>query len=205
MPSDNAAAATSQPPKKDPRRIITPKARLNYFHGFTPRPGPSGGEPMYSYVLVFEKDADLTEMKNAAWVAAQEKWGDKAKTMKLRSPFRPNSDREGQEGFPPGGIFITCRSNTQPQYVDEGKRPITSADELYSGCYARAALFAHAYETAGNRGITFIAGPLQRMEKAARLDNRMTADVFEPLPGAELGPFEDEGASAGADEANPFG
>ena len=203
MPSDNTQAATNtapSKPQKDPRRVITPKARLNFATLFTPRAGMDGGEPVYSYVLVFEAGTDLTAMKNAAWNAAYEKWGDKAKTMTLRNPFRPNSDREGQSGFPPGGVFISCRSKAKPQVVDGAKRPITSPDEIYSGCYVRAAVQAFAYDQKGNKGVSFAAGPLQKWEDGERLDNRITADqAFEPLPGAEAGPF------GGDDEANPFG
>lgn len=200
MPSDAQTSTAPQKPQKDPKRVITGKCRLNYANLFTARVGPDGGDPTYSYTLIFEPGTDMTPIKNAAWAAAQEKWGDKAKTMTLRNPIRSNSDREGQAGYTPGGVFLNCRSKAKIQVVDGAKRPITSPDDIYSGCFVRAALIAFAYDQKGNKGVSFAAGPLQKWEDGERLDNRISADqAFEPLPGAEMGPF------GGDDDANPFG
>jgi len=187
--------AQARQPSKDPRHVITPKARINYAHVFNPKPGPNGEEASYSCVLVFDQGTDITPLKNAAWAAAKEKWGDKARGMQLRNPFRNNADRNGQEGFPSGGVFITCRSNNKPGIVDQSMAPVASADGLYSGCFVRASIRAFAYDNKGNKGISFALLNLQKMSDGDRLDNRRSADQdFEPLPGAD--PFSDDGGSA---------
>jgi len=180
------AATQARQPSKDARHVITPKARINYAHVFQPKSGPNGEEASYSCVLVFEPGTDITALKNAAWAAAKEKWGEKARQLTLRSPFRNNSDRAGQEGFPPGGVFITCRSNNKPGVVTQGMQPILDNDGLYSGCYVRGSVRAFAYDNKGNKGISFALLNLQKMDDGERLDNRRSPDQdFEPLPGAE--------------------
>jgi hypothetical protein len=182
MNAETQQAGTAK--AKDPRHVITPKCRLNYAHIFTPRAGPNGGESAYSVTLVFPQGADLGALKNAAYAAAKEKWGDKV-PKQLRSPFRSNSDRDGQEGFAPGGIFITARSQNKPGLVDQSMQPVLSNEVLYSGCYVRASLRSFAYDFQGNKGVSFALLNLQKMSDGDRLDNRRSAEQdFEPLPGA---------------------
>jgi hypothetical protein len=194
----NMGQQSSQPakPAKDPRHVVTPKARLNYAHLFTPRPGPNGGEPSYSATLVFEPGTDLTALRNAAYAAAREKWGDKM-PKQLRSPFRSCSDRDGQEGFTPGGVFITVRTQNKPGLVDQGMNPILSGDALYSGAYVYGSLRSFAYDFQGNKGVSFALLNMQKVADGERLDNRRSPDQdFEPLPGAN-DIFGGGGASAG--------
>lgn len=170
---------------KDPRHVVTGECRLNYAHVFAPRSGPNGGKEGYSVTLVFKPGSDMTKLRNAAHAAAREKWGDKM-PKQLRSPFRSCSDREGQEGFEPGGIFITARSENKPGLVDQGMNPILSNDVLYSGCFVRASLRSFAYDFQGNKGVSFALLNLQKMKDGDRLDNRRSPDQdFEPLPGAD--------------------
>ena len=186
---DNAAqnreaVKPSQQPK-DPRFVITPKCRLNYAHVFAPRAVKPGDEPAYSVTLVFEPGTDLTPMKRAAYVATTEKWGDK-RPKTLKNPFHSCSDRENQEGFTPGGTYITARTKNKPQIVDQAKRPILTNDALYSGCYVRVSLRAFAFDRPDSKGVSFALLNIQKMSDGDRLDNRRTADQdFDPLPGAE--------------------
>src|SRR6185436_662976 len=148
----NSQTAKPQTPAKDARHVVTHTCRLNYAHLFVARPGPNGGEASFSATLVFEPGSDLTSLRNAAYAAAKEKWGDKM-PKQLRSPFRSCSDREGQEGFTPGGVFITVRTQNKPGLVDQGMNPILSDDALYSGAYVRASLRSFAYDFQGNKGV----------------------------------------------------
>lgn len=189
-------AETARQPSKDARHCITPKARLNYAHIFAPKSGPNGEEPSYSCVLVFDPGTDLAGLKNAAWAAAKEKWGDKARQMQLRNPFRNNADKQGQEGFPAGGVFITCRTKNKPGLVDQSTQPIMDNNGLYSGCWVRASIRAFTYDNKGNKGISFALLNIQKMGDGDRLDNRRSPDQdFEPLPGSD--PFDDSSSGDG--------
>src|SRR5882672_10374972 len=122
---------------KDPRHVITPKARLAYAYLFKPRvnkPDQNGQvkEPSFDCVLIMEPGTDINPMRAAAYAAAREKWG-ATLPKTIQSPFRANSDRDGQEGFTPGGIFISVHSTTRPGMVDQGMNPILTSEQLYSG------------------------------------------------------------------------
>jgi hypothetical protein len=176
---------------------VTPKARLNFAYLFTPRGGPNGEDPKFRCCLVFEPPTDITALRRVAGIAAREKWGQKM-PPKLKSPFRDCSDREGQPGFPPGGIFINATSKTRPGVCDQRRNKILSNEQIYSGCYVRASLRAYAYDTNGNRGVSFALLNVQKWSDGERLDNvRAPEDDFDALPGGD-----DEGPFAG--QGNPL-
>ena len=167
--------------------IITPKAILSYPHLFEPRPSTPGGEPVYSCSLVFEPGTDLSAMKQEALRVAREKWADKTDAMlrtgKIRMPFREDGE---EKGYPPGAVFINVRSRTAPGIVDRYAGPdgkpvrINDPEAVYPGCYVRASLRAFAYDTNGNRGVSFGLCNVQKLGDGQRLDGRKKPeDEFE--------------------------
>lgn len=169
--------------------IITPKARLSYPHLFSPRASTPGADPSYSCSLVFEPGTDLTQLKLEVIRVAQEKWGDKAQAMlasgKIRLPFREDG---AEKGYPDGSVFINVRSKTPPGIVDRYAGPdgkpvkITDPEALYPGCYVRASVRAFAYDTNGNRGVSFILQNIQKLGDGPRLDGKRPAeDEFEAV------------------------
>lgn len=172
--------------------IITPEAILSYPRLFEPEVGPSGGDPKYSCCLVFPAGSDLKELKKAAIEAAQEKWGEKAvpgiRSGKLRMPFRDDPEDVADKGYPEGSTFMNVRTKKAPGVVsifpdpnNDGKpMPITDEDEVYAGCYVRASLRAFAYDTQGNRGVSFALNNVQKLRDGERIDGRRAAvDEFE--------------------------
>lgn len=59
------------------RKIITPTFRASFVHVITPRKNEQSGKDEYSVKMIFDKDTDLTEMKELIKEAIREKWGDK--------------------------------------------------------------------------------------------------------------------------------
>lgn len=168
-------------------RITTPAAILSYPALFEPKVGMDGGSAKYGCALVFEAGTDLSGLEVAAMEAARAKWGDKAASMKLRMPFRP--DDEGKYGAPRQHIYINVRSDYQPGIVDGQLNTIGPArsNEIYAGCKVRASLNAYAYDTKGNRGVTFGLNNVQKLGDGKRLDGRRAAEHdFEALPVADL-------------------
>lgn len=171
--------------------LITPKGRLSFPTLFEPRAMPGGGEPKYGCTIIFDTDADLKPLKAAALAAAKEKWGDKAedliRTKKVKWPFLDGGN-ELRQGFGEGTTFIRPNAKSKPGVVDryagpDGKpRPITDPADIYPGCYVRASVRAFAYDTSGNKGISFGLQNLQKLDEGERLDGRMRAeDEFEAI------------------------
>lgn len=164
-------------------KVFTPQAILSYPHLFEPTLPPNATEPVYSCSLVFSAGTDLSELKKAALEAAQEKFGTKTESLlrdgKLRMPFR--SDIE-DKGYPEGSVFMNVKNKAQPGIVSifagpDGKpTPITDPSLIYAGCKVRASLRAYAYDTAGNKGVAFSLGNLQKLGDGDRLDGRVRAE-----------------------------
>lgn len=155
-------------------KLRTPKARVSFAHVFKPQApmnNPSG-DPMYSVVLLFDKNEDLSALKQLAKDAAIAKFGADAiakKQINLRSPFRDGEEKaQKYEGYE-GKIFITCKSKNRPKVVDKDPSIVLTDDsEFYSGCFARAMINAYAYDNKGNKGVGFGLISLQKMADGER-------------------------------------
>ena len=172
-------------------KITTSEALLSYEHLFEPTsPEGSGADPQYSACLVFDKDADLSDLKKAVDDTGRAKWGQKYASLKesgeIRIPFR--NDRLKEKGYEPGSVYINVRSKQKlgiaSKYAGPDGKPqvITDPGEVYSGCKVRATLSVFAYDKAGNHGISFGLNNVQKLADGERLDGRLKAeDDFVPL------------------------
>lgn len=175
-------------------QIITPEAIISYPKLFTPEAMSDDANAVkkYSAALIFPEGSDLTELKQAAATAAQEKWGDKAAAMfssgALRTPFRTDVDAKG---YPEGSTFFNARSLQRPGVVsiypdpnNDGKPTvITDESAVVAGARVKAAVVAFAYDVSGNKGISFGLNSVQLLREPTaeeRLDGRVAAqDTFE--------------------------
>ena len=165
-------------------KVTTPKFRASYANVFIARAINEGEDPKYSITMLFNKnDPGLKRMKIAAKVARDAKWGNKP-PKNLRNPFRDGDEEEDKGDAYKGKIFVYASGKSKPGILDADKIDITSAEEFYSGCYARATINAFAYDTKGNKGISFGLNNLQKLGDGERLDGHTSADddfdVYEP-------------------------
>jgi hypothetical protein len=156
-------------------KLITPVATLSYPHLATPQEPQAGsaGKAKYSAALVFKPGQDLTEMQAAAMAVAEAKWPGKAAAMfaagVLRTPFRKDGEFKG---YAPGSVFVNVRSEQKPQIVStypgpDGKPLLIEGDDIttqmYAGAQVRASVTAFAYDAAGNKGVSFALGNIQKV------------------------------------------
>jgi hypothetical protein len=164
------------------KKCVTPEFRVSFPAIFKPK-AFDNQEAKYSLVMLFDKKEDLKSLKKAALMAAEEKWGpDKAKWPKpLRMPFRDGDTRSEMQGYP-GTIFVSASSKTQPGLVDQRLQRILSEQDFYAGCYARAEIIAFAYDTKGNKGISFSLQNVQKLRDGDSFSGRKKAeDVFDAV------------------------
>lgn len=189
--------------KDDGLTIITPTGIACFVHvwephAFTDNKG-NKGEPNYGLILVFDKKTDFSEMRKTCGRALVKKWGDKAKAMKsqFRLPFRDASDyTEYGEPFDrdDGSTMIIFKSKSAPGVVDARAKPIMNQMDFYAGAMARVSCYAHAYNSMGNKGVTFLLNNVQKMADGERLAGaRQNAeDEFGPISeGGEEGDLDD--------------
>lgn len=171
--------------------VVTSKAMLSYPHLDVPQlPQDGKGKPKFSATFVFPEGTDLSALVAAAEAAAEEKWAGKSKEMfrtgALRSPFRKDAEAKG---YTPGSIFVNTRSERKPGlvYLHAGadQKPARIEEEkvkdvLYPGCFVRAQLRAFAYDSNGNKGVSFALNNIQKLADGERIDGRQDAtEAFE--------------------------
>lgn len=154
------------------RKITTPKFRVSFPCVFTAKSFKSGA-PKFSLVMLFDKNADLQDMNAICREAAEEKWGTNL-PKGLGMPFHDGAEKEyaGYEGT----IYCPATSLQMPGLIDQQRNAILSENDFYPGCYARATVVAFAYDTAGNKGVSFGLQNVQKMADGDRLDSRKKAE-----------------------------
>lgn len=200
--------------------IMTPVAFLSFPHVDLPqqppidkKTGKPQGEAKYSVALVWPEGTDLTELQNEVVTVAVERFGPgavaKLKSGALKNPLRSSADDVAEKKYPKGSTFTNARSAMKPQGAFPWKEPgkDTAAivpddrmkDVFYPGAKVRATLTAFAYDTAGNRGVSFGLGNLQLIDGTTpRWAGRADAvDEFAPL-------MESQPAPLAANEAGPL-
>lgn len=177
--------------------VITPVFRASYARVFEPAPSdPDDPDSalVYSIQMIFPKETDLTDLKNAANAAMAAKFGDdKSKWPKnARSPFR-DGDVERDAPEYENCIFMNAKTKNQPGLVDENVQPILSQDEFYSGAYARASIVFYGYDQKGNKGVGVGLNNIMKIKDGERLDGRRSAEQeFASFAGSSAGSVDDD-------------
>src|SRR3954468_8406581 len=153
--------------------VVTPNAMLSYPHLDVPQ-APQNNQPgkaKYSATFVFPDGANLSALQAAVMAAGEEKWPGKftemLRTGAVRSPFRKDAEAKG---YKVGSVFINTRSERKPGlvYLHAGSektadgKPLPARipedkikDDLYPGSIVRGQLRAFAYDSNGNKGVSF--------------------------------------------------
>lgn len=185
---------TKQPRPNFETRIITPLFRLSFPNIWQSRLNELSKKNEYSIVMLFDKktaQAELKAMKELAGKVATFRFG--ANTKGLRTPFRDGDTDVNQagdlrkEGNPSidGMIYINSKSLNKPGVVNAKAEIILDQDEVYGGCYCKAQVNCFAYDTGGNRGVSFGLLHVQKIKDGDPFGNRSKPeDAFAPVQGA---------------------
>lgn len=178
--------------------VITPVGRGSFVNVHTPqvnKQDPAKGKS-FNATLLFDKDADLTILKQEAQKALVAKFGeakmkDQAFISKLKTPFRDQGDFD-YEGYTKGLKFIraTAKEEYKPGVVDANNNDLLEPRELYSGAYMRFGVVPFAYDTAGNKGVSFGLRMVQKIRDGEPLGGAgqsNPSDNFEPVGEVAVG------------------
>lgn len=172
--------------KSSAKAVMTPEAILSFPALFVAR--EYEGQEKFQATFVFPPGSDIKELRSAATAVAKEKFGDKLGEMiqqgKFRNPFLNGKDH----GYEDGSIVVrtSSKKDSKPGVVDrDGKTVITDPSVMYSGCKVRATIRPFAYDTKGNKGVSFGLQNVQRLGEGKRLDGRKAVtDEFDAVEGA---------------------
>ena len=175
-------------------KVTTPDFRAAFPAVFEARLNKMNQKLEFSIVALFPADTDLKAMKMAAKEACIKKWGKDPSVWptNLKSPFKDQGDRAKidketgkkvlPQGYVAGNIYVNFKSNQRPGVVDRNVQKIIDTSEFYGGCWAKASVNAFAYDTAGNQGVSFGLGNLQKVKDDSAFGNRTKPeDDFAPV------------------------
>lgn len=175
---------------KEKARVLTPEFRVSYPHVFKAQSIKPTDAPKYSVTMLFPKDADLSTIKEAIKQAKIAKYGPKENWPEsLQSPVTDGdnkkfADKEGYKGC--WAIKASTGEDQRPGVVDENVVPITDQSKFYPGCYARAYVYAYAWEYMGKEGVSFILDHVQKTRDGKSFGGKKPADqVFTPVQSGE--------------------
>ena len=141
-------------------KVITGiNTRLSYFHGWEPVSINGGAEKYSVSVLIPKDDTETVNAINKAIDAAIDEGivkfgGKKPNKAAIKLPLRDGDIERDDEAYK-RHYFINANSTTAPQIVDRAVKPILDRSEVYSGCYARVSLNFYAFNSNGNKAVSY--------------------------------------------------
>lgn len=172
-------------------KVVTGKVRLSYCHLFEPHANNEDQPAKYSTAILISKDdkATLDKIRKAIDAAAElgksKVFGGKIpKNLKTNLRDGDDDDNIDVEERPEyeGMMFMNISSKVAPGVVDRQLNKIIDQSEVYSGCYAKVSMRAFAYDTSGNKGISFGLNNVQKVEDGEPLGGMTRAeDDFEAM------------------------
>lgn len=174
-------------------QIIAPVFRLSFPAVFEPKTNTFNKKEQYSIVMLFDKkSADVKPLRDLMIKVANHRFGPGAKGLK--NPLKDGDTARNQaeelikDKNPSyaGHMVMTSWSKNKPGVVNANNQLIIDTDEIYGGCYCRAQLNCYAYETQGNRGVSFGLLHLQKVKDGDPFGARTRVeDAFSPVAGEE--------------------
>jgi hypothetical protein len=157
--------------------MITNKVRASYANFFTPRKNDKDEDEYGCQLIIPKSDTRTLELlRTEAEKASVKKFGAAGKTgpTTLRDGDTDPKTRGKSEYA--GMMFMSVRSKSQPGIVDASRQPIIDPRALVSGDYIRADLAAYAYDSKGNKGVSFFINNVQFLEKGEPLSGAQRAE-----------------------------
>lgn len=173
------------------KKVMTQKFRVSFPNVFVPK-SFEDQDAKYNITMLFDKKADLADMKRAVKNAVIEEYGSwDARPKKFKLPFRDgDAEKPDMAGYP-GHYFVsaTAKADKKPGIVDKNRVAIIDPSEFYAGCYARATLIAFAFDKKGNAGVAFALQNVQKLGDGEKFSGKKSAeDEFDAVESSENDP-----------------
>lgn len=163
-------------PKNQSTTVVTNPMLVTFCAVDKPKPGPRGGEPLFSVCGVYLKSDTHTTGKfrdgiEAATLLGKPLWGGSIPKA-LDLPIR-DGDVKGDK-YPEfnGCWYFNAKSKFRPGLVDADGNEILDPSEIYSGCTVRLSLNLYPYAALGNVGIGIGLNNIMKISDGKRLTGR---------------------------------
>ena len=175
-------------------KVVTGPVRLAFVNLFEARSSNPDQPPKFGCCLMIPKDdtATLKKIKDAQAAAAElgkGKFNGKV-PANLKTTLHDGDEEQDLEKYPEfaGHYYMNISANESypPGIVDANVNPILDRSEVYSGMWARVSMNAFAYNSNGNRGISFGLRHVQKVRDDEPFGgSSRAADDFDALDDEE--------------------
>jgi hypothetical protein len=118
------------------------------------------GDPKYSVEMLFPKDADLKEMKQAIQKEIIRQWGDE-KPEGLKTVFKDGDKHKKKYDSHKNMFYVRAATKNKVGIVDSNGVELLDPKAVYAGSWCRATVVVMAYENGANAGVTVYLNNLQ--------------------------------------------
>lgn len=165
--------------------VTTPPFVASFPTLFTPRAYNEASKPMYSVVMLFDENTDLTPLKQAAHRAKVEAFGkDKTQWPEIEPVFRDGNEKSDLEGYE-GRTFVNTKTAVRPALYMRNKQPLTDESEIYPGVIGAAHCIVKVVESGGKYYVVFYLQAFMKLKDGENFANRVSPDAFDGLAADE--------------------
>lgn len=167
-------------PKRIYEKCLTPRFRAAFANVYQAKAINPGDAPVFSMVLLFDKEAQNSEeyktMKATAQTAAKQMWPN-GLPANFHNPFQDpvKAGKTNLAGYDEGVVFVNTKTKDRPGIINLQGRELIDKNEFASGDYARATITFSPYEYMGKTGLTVYLNNIQMLEQGERFSGRASA------------------------------
>ena len=166
-------------------RTVLKNAVASFPNLFEPS-GMPGTEPKYSITLLFDKDADLSELKAVCDAAIQKKWPDAAsRPAKIDMPMADGDlklDASGKQRDEfKGKKYCSAKAKVShpPKVIMQDLQPCMDATQFYGGAIVNVSVTAYGWTFGGKNGVSLGLNTVQKVSDGEKFGGSVdVADEF---------------------------
>lgn len=163
-------------------RVVTGEGRASYAFVFTPQANNKGVKQYRMTLLLPKSNVDeINRLKAIAKAVGVEAFGanfaDQVRAGMLKWPFRDGDLTHPGDPVYAGHFYIGMRQSEDrpPQIIDANGTKLFSPTEFGSGDFCQVSGKFFAYNTEGNRGVSFSLGNILKTRAGERIDSTVDA------------------------------
>lgn len=161
------------------QKVITGLVRFSYVHVFEPWGNEGSDNKKYQLTLLIPKSDKETirciqEATEAAKAKGKKDYWKGIIPKSLEVALRDGDDKADEHPEYEGMMYLSAKSSRKPGIVDRYRQPIEDPEELYSGCWGRAAISLYPYEFSGKKGVACALNNLQKIKDDERFGASVT-------------------------------